>query len=146
MKPIVTTGFILFGGLCMAMSSYPETNSSQSLTNSKKVEKMEKKFQSINGLKMAYIEAGKGDSIVFLHGNPTSSYVWRNIIPYVQDLGRCIAPDLMGMGDSDKLPDSGSYTFSENQKYLEALLDSLNIKKNILFVVHDWGSALAFDW
>ncbi|MHA4806794.1 haloalkane dehalogenase [Flavitalea flava] len=120
--------------------------SDQSLTNSKNEKKMEKKFQTIHGLKMAYTEEGKGEPIVFLHGNPTSSYIWRNIIPYVQDFGRCIAPDLMGMGDSDKFPDSASNNFSENQKYLEALLESLQINKNILFVVHDWGSALAFDW
>jgi haloalkane dehalogenase len=107
---------------------------------------MEKKFKTIGGLKMAYFETGAGDPIVFLHGNPTSSYIWRNIIPYVQHLGRCIAPDMVGMGDSDKFPDSASNHFSENQKYLEALLDSLDASKNILFVIHDWGSVLAFDW
>jgi haloalkane dehalogenase len=146
MKSIVKTGLLLFGALGMVISAYPQTNSGQSINNSKREIKMEKKFKSINGLKMAYFETGEGDPIVFLHGNPTSSYVWRNIIPYVQDLGRCIAPDLVGMGDSEKFPDSRSYTFSENERYLEALLDSLNVKKNILFVVHDWGSALAFDW
>lgn len=107
---------------------------------------MEKKFQSIKGLKMAYIETGEGDPIVFLHGNPTSSHIWRNIMPYVQSQGRCIAPDLMGMGDSDKFPESSSYTYAKNLEYLEAFFEALNIKKNITFVVHDWGSALAFDW
>ena len=105
-----------------------------------------KKFQIINGLKMAYIETGQGDAIVFLHGNPTSSYIWRNIIPHVERMGRIIAPDLIGMGDSDKLPDSSGYTFFENRKYLDALLDALNVTRDIIFVVHDWGSALGFDW
>src|ERR1700753_4172200 len=75
---------------------------------------------------MAYVEAGQGDPIVFLHGNPTSSYLWRNVIPHLESLGRCIAPDLMGMGDSEKLPDSGpgSYRFAEHRRYLEALLDA----------------------
>ncbi len=132
------------GFLAMAAAAQPPAE--QALNNTKTAVKMEKKFQSINGLKMAYVETGKGDPIIFLHGNPTSSYVWRNIIPWVKDLGHCIAPDLMGMGDSDKLPDSSSYTFAENQKYLEALYAALNVKKNIIFVVYDWGSALAFDW
>ncbi|WP_259065132.1 haloalkane dehalogenase [Mucilaginibacter sp. X4EP1] len=105
-----------------------------------------KKYQTINGLQMAYIDTGKGDPIVFLHGNPTSGYIWRNIIPYAQDLGRCIAPDLMGMGDSDQFADATDYTFLNNEKYLDQLLSSLGINKNIVFVVHDWGSALAFDW
>ncbi|GGB02663.1 haloalkane dehalogenase [Puia dinghuensis] len=105
-----------------------------------------KQFQIINGLKMAYVEAGQGDPIVFLHGNPTSSYIWRNIIPYVEGMGRVIAPDLIGMGDSEKLPDSNGYTFFENRKYLDALLDALDVKRDIIFVVHDWGSALGFDW
>lgn len=130
----------------LAMTAIAQSPAGQSLNNSKTTVKMEKKFKSINGLKMAYVETGKGDPIIFLHGNPTSSYVWRNIIPYVKDLGHCIAPDLMGMGDSDKFPDSSSYTFAENQKYLEALYAALNVKKNIIFVVYDWGSALAFDW
>ena len=97
---------------------------------------------------MAYVEVGNGDPIVFLHGNPTSSYLWRNIIPYLEGLGRCIAPDLIGMGDSEKLPNSGpnSYTFIEHRRYLDGLLDLLGVKERITFVVHDWGSALGFDW
>ncbi|CUS07164.1 unnamed protein product, partial [Tuber aestivum] len=95
---------------------------------------------------MAYIETGTGDPIVFLHGNPTSSYVWRNIIPYVSQLGRCIAPDLIGMGDSEKISDPKSHTFAENSRYLDAFYEKLGLKKKITFVVHDWGSALAFDW
>jgi haloalkane dehalogenase len=97
---------------------------------------------------MAYVEVGSGDPIVFLHGNPTSSYLWRNVIPYLEGLGRCIAPDLIGMGDSAKLPNSGpgSYTFVEHRSFLDALLDLLEVRERVTFVVHDWGSALAFDW
>jgi haloalkane dehalogenase len=97
---------------------------------------------------MAYVEAGKGDPIVLLHGNPTSSYLWRNVIPHLQPLGRCIAPDLIGMGDSDKLPDSGpgSYRFVEHRRYLDALLEALGVRERATFVIHDWGSALGFDW
>jgi haloalkane dehalogenase len=97
---------------------------------------------------MAYVEAGHGDPIVLLHGNPTSSYLWRNVLPHLQPLGRCIAPDLIGMGDSGKLPDSGpgSYRFVEHRRYLDALLESLGVRERIVFAVHDWGSALGFDW
>jgi haloalkane dehalogenase len=97
---------------------------------------------------MAYYEVGQGDPIVFLHGNPTSSYLWRNIVPYVQHLGRCIAPDLIGMGDSDKLPDGGPgrYAFREQQDYLFEFLEQLNLGRAVTLVVHDWGSALGFTW
>ncbi|TCD04005.1 haloalkane dehalogenase [Pedobacter psychroterrae] len=105
-----------------------------------------KKYEVIRGLKMAFYDKGEGDPIVFLHGNPTSSYIWRNIIPYLQKSGRCIAPDLMGMGDSDKFIDTADYTFMNNEKYLEVLFARLGIKKNITFVVHDWGAPLAFYW
>ena len=108
----------------------------------------QKKRQLVLGQEMAYVEVGSGDPVVFLHGNPTSSYIWRNILPYVQELGRCIAPDLIGMGDSEKLPDSGpgSYTFVEHRRYLDALLEALGVRERVTFVVHDWGSALGFDW
>jgi haloalkane dehalogenase len=97
---------------------------------------------------MAYVEAGDGDPIVLLHGNPTSSYLWRNVLPHLQPTGRCIAPDLIGMGDSDKLPESGpgSYRFVEHRRYLDALLEALDVHQRVTFVVHDWGSALGFDW
>lgn len=97
---------------------------------------------------MVYVDEGQGDPIVFLHGNPNFSYCWRNILPYVQGLGRIIAPDLIGMGDSQKLPKSGpdSYTFVEHRRYLDALLEALGVNARVTFVVHDWGSALAFDW
>src|SRR3984957_1752402 len=102
----------------------------------------------ILGHEMAYVELGQGDPIVLLHGNPTSSYLWRNVLPHLQPLGRCIAPDLIGMGDSDKLPDSGpgSYRFVEHRRYLDALLQSLVVRERVTLVVHDWGSALGFDW
>lgn len=97
---------------------------------------------------MAYVEVGQGDPIVLLHGNPTSSYLWRNVLPYLEPLGRCIAPDLIGMGDSDKLPDSGpgSYRFVDHRRYLDALLEVLNVHERVTLVVHDWGSGLGFDW
>lgn len=97
---------------------------------------------------MAYVEAGRGDPIVLLHGNPTSSYLWRNVLPHLAPLGRCIAPDLIGMGDSDKLPNSGpgSYRFVEHRRYLDALLEALDVRERVTLVVHDWGSALGFDW
>jgi len=107
-----------------------------------------KQYQDVFGRRMAYVEAGVGDPIVLLHGNPTSSYLWRNIIPHLSSLGRCIALDLIGMGDSDKLPQSGptSYTFVEHRRYLDELLDQLGVAQHVTFVIHDWGSALGFDW
>ncbi|MFT7647025.1 MAG: haloalkane dehalogenase [Candidatus Poriferisodalaceae bacterium] len=107
-----------------------------------------KKYATVNGKQMAYHEAGEGESVVFLHGNPTSSYLWRNIIPHVSGMARCIAPDLIGQGDSDKLDDTGpdSYRFVEHREYLDGLLDQLNLGDNITLVIHDWGSALGFDW
>src|SRR5215467_10069690 len=107
-----------------------------------------KQRRRVLGREMAYVEVGKGDPIVLLHGNPTSSYLWRNVLPHLQPLGRCIAPDLIGMGDSDKLPDSGfgSYRFVEHRRYLDALLEALDVRERVTFVIHDWGSALGFDW
>jgi len=108
----------------------------------------QKQRREVLGSEMAYVEAGEGNPIVFLHGNPTSSYLWRNVMPHLQTLGRCIAPDLVGMGDSDKLPDSGpqSYRFVDHRKYLGALLDALGVRERVTLVIHDWGSALGFDW
>src|ERR1700682_5645049 len=93
----------------------------------------QKKWAELYGLTMAYVEVGQGDPIVLLHGNPTSSYLWRNIIPNLQDLGRCFAPDLIRMGDSAKIPGSGptSYTFMEHRRYLDALLDKLDIGERV---------------
>ncbi len=107
-----------------------------------------KKRVNVNGKSMAYVEAGQGDPIVLLHGNPTSSFLWRNIIPHLAELGRCVAPDLIGMGDSDKLDDSGPdrYRFVEHRDFLDGLLRALGIETEVIFVVHDWGSSLGFDW
>ncbi len=109
---------------------------------------MRKNTVDINGRDMAYVDVGDGDPIVFLHGNPTSSYLWRNVIPHLSEGYRCIAPDLIGMGDSSKLADSGpgSYRFVEHREYLDDLLDSLDLGDQVTFVVHDWGSGLGFDW
>jgi haloalkane dehalogenase len=108
----------------------------------------EKKRTRIHGLNMAYVDVGQGDPIVLLHGNPASSYLWRNVLPHLEPLGRCIAPDLIGMGDSDKLPNSGpgSYRFIEHRHYLDALLEHLAVRERVTLVVHDWGSGLGFDW
>ena len=107
-----------------------------------------KKFATVHGKQMAYIEEGSGDPIVFLHGNPMSSYLWRNVMPHLAGKGRLIAPDLIGMGDSDKLDNSGpdSYTFVEHRKYLFALLEQLGVTANVTLVIHDWGSGLGFYW
>jgi len=107
-----------------------------------------KKFATVNGRRMAYIDEGAGDAIVFQHGNPTSSYLWRNIMPHCAGLGRLIACDLIGMGDSEKLPNSGPqrYTYAEQREYLFALWDQLALGDRIILVIHDWGSALGFDW
>jgi haloalkane dehalogenase len=109
---------------------------------------MRKNTVDINGRDMAYVDVGEGDPIVFLHGNPTSSYLWRNVIPHLSGGYRCIAPDLIGMGDSSKLANSGpgSYRFVEHREYLDGLLDSLDLGDQVTFVVHDWGSGLGFDW
>ncbi|MHB1720610.1 MAG: haloalkane dehalogenase [Acidimicrobiales bacterium] len=100
------------------------------------------------GHHMAYVEEGSGDPIVLLHGNPTSSFLWRSVIPHLAPLGCCIAPDLIGMGDSEKLEGSGpgSYRFVEHRRYLDAFLDAVGITEKVTLVLHDWGSALGFDW
>jgi haloalkane dehalogenase len=97
---------------------------------------------------MAYVEMGSGTPIVFLHGNPTSSYLWRNILPPLAPLGRCLAPDLIGMGDSEKLEPSGRerYRFVEHRRYLDGFLEAVGVERDVMLVVHDWGSALGFDW
>ncbi len=113
--------------------------------------KYKKKTVSVLGKDITYIEAGDSskDPIVFLHGNPTSSYLWRDVIPELEGVGRCIAPDLLGMGDSEKLPASEGatrYTFEKHYEYLEATLAALGVEKNVTLVIHDWGSALGFHW
>jgi len=109
---------------------------------------IEKSTVEVHGKAMAYVEMGDGDPIVFLHGNPTSSYLWRNVMPHCRELGRCIAPDLIGMGDSDRLDDSGpgSYRFIEHRSFLDGFLEAVGATDRVTFVIHDWGSALGFHW
>ena len=94
---------------------------------------------------MAYVDTGAGAPVVFLHGNPTSSYLWRNVIPLVEPEGRCLAPDLVGMGDSGKAP-AGSYRFVDHARYLDAWFEALGLTRDVTLVAHDWGSALGFHW
>ena len=107
-----------------------------------------KKTAVINGVPMAYIDEGEGEAIVFQHGNPTSSYLWRNVMPHLAGTGRLIACDLVGMGDSGKLSPSGPdrYSYQEQREYLFALLEHLELGDNVVLVLHDWGSVLGFDW
>ena len=94
---------------------------------------------------IAYVDSGAGGPIVFLHGNPTSSYLWRNVIPHLESSARCLAPDLVGMGASAKAPD-GSYRFVDHSRYLDAWFDAVGLTGNVTLVMHDWGSALGFHW
>ena len=105
-----------------------------------------KRFATVKGKRMAYVEDGAGAAIVFQHGNPTSSYLWRNVMPHCAGLGRLIACDLIGLGDSDKLENSGPgrYSYAEQRDYLFALWDQLALGDDFVFVIHDWGSALGF--
>lgn len=104
-----------------------------------------RKRVKVDGTEMAYVDTGSGAPIVFLHGNPTSSYLWRNVIPHLAGMGRCLAPDLIGMGDSGKAPD-GSYRFVDHARYLDAWFEALKLHGDVTLVVHDWGSALGFHW
>ena len=94
---------------------------------------------------MVYVDTGAGDPVVFLHGNPTSSYLWRNVIPHVAGSRRCLAPDLIGMGESGK-SSGGTYRFADHARYLDGWFEALGLSRNVVLVVHDWGSALGFDW
>jgi haloalkane dehalogenase len=105
----------------------------------------------VHGLRVAYRTRGAGDPVVFLHGNPTSSYLWRSVLGHIKHVGRCLAPDLIGMGDSDKLPDRGpgqaaSYRFVEHRVFLDAFLEALDVHDRVVLVGHDWGGVLAMDW
>ncbi len=106
------------------------------------------RHKTIAGKQMAYIDEGQGDAIVFAHGNPTSSYLWRNVMPHLEGLGRLVACDMIGMGGSDKLDSAGpdSYHYAQQRDYLFALWDSLDLGDRVVLVLHDWGSALGFDW
>ena len=105
-------------------------------------------YRDVNGKRMAYVDEGEGDAIVFAHGNPTSSYLWRNVMPHLEGLGRLVAADMIGMGGSDKLHPSGPdrYNYAEQRDYLFALWDALDLGDNVTLVLHDWGSVLGFDW
>jgi haloalkane dehalogenase len=105
----------------------------------------QRKRIAVAGTEIAYVDTGDGDAIVLLHGNPTSAYLWRNIIPHLAGLGRCLAPDLVGMGQSGKAPD-GSYRFVDHARYLDAWFAALGLREQVTLVVHDWGSALGFYW
>ncbi len=110
--------------------------------------KYTKKYQEVRNKKMAYVDEGNGDTFLFLHGNPTSSYLWRNIAPHVEDLGRVVIPDLIGMGDSDKLDgvDNEGYKYHGQYGYLTGLFDQLDLGNNINLIIHDWGSAMGFQF
>ena len=110
--------------------------------------KYTKKYAEINNKKMAYIDEGNGDTFLFLHGNPTSSYLWRNIAPHVEDIGRVVIPDLIGMGDSEKLDgvDNEGYKYHGQYGYLTGLLENLDLGNDIHLIIHDWGSAMGFQF
>jgi haloalkane dehalogenase len=110
--------------------------------------KYTKKYKDIKKSKMAFIDEGSGDTFLFLHGNPTSSFLWRNIAPHVEDIGRIVIPDLIGMGDSDKLEgvDNPGYKYHGQYSYLTALMDELDLGDNIHLIIHDWGSAMGFQF
>jgi haloalkane dehalogenase len=111
-------------------------------------EELPKKFCDVHGKRMAYVELGSGSPVVFLHGNPASSYIWRNIMPEVAKGARCIAPDLIGMGDSEKLggDDPARYGFLAHRRYVEGFLEKLGVVDDVVLVGHDWGGALSMDW
>ena len=110
--------------------------------------KYKKKFTDVNGKMMAYIDEGSGDTVLFLHGNPTSSFLWRNIAPYLEDTNRVVIPDLIGMGDSEKLDGENNfdYKYHGHYKYLTGLMNDLNLGDSINLVIHDWGSAMGFQF
>jgi len=116
--------------------------------NNISTQSLPKKYVEVLGKQMAYCEMGEGKPIIFQHGNPTSSYLWRNIMPHMESQGRCIAIDLIGMGDSDKLKDFGNntYSYQVQKKYFDACLEALDITDDVTLVIHDWGSALGFNW
>ena len=137
---IKTINMLIGTALAMLLALSLQASADSSVWKVKKVQ--------VKGLNMAYHEVGEGKPIVMLHGNPTSSYHWHNIIPYVQHLGRVIAPDMIGMGYSDPLPDSGpgKYSYTTHREYLFELFNKLGIDEDVILVGHDWGSAIAFDW
>lgn len=137
-------------GLACSLIPVAQASASEDRTTAVSTEKLryKKSFKTIHGKRMAYVEVGTGDPIVFLHGNPASSFLWRNVMPHLEGRGRLIAPDLIGMGDSEKLDNSGpgTYSYATHRKYLFALLEELGVKENVTLVIHDWGSGLGFHW
>ena len=109
---------------------------------------LDKRFATVNGKQMAYHDSGSGPTLLLLHGNPTSSFLWRNIVRALNGSYRCVAPDLIGMGDSEPTGAEGpeAYRFVEHREYLDGLVDTLDLGDEITLVIHDWGSALGFDW
>ena len=109
---------------------------------------MNKKFITFQSKNIAYLDEGEGQPLLFIHGNPTSSFLWRNIIKGLKNKYRCIAPDLIGMGDSDKLdnPSQENYSLKEHIKWFDGFINNVNIDKKIILVIHDWGSAIGFDF
>jgi haloalkane dehalogenase len=104
-----------------------------------------RRYITVHGIPMAYVDVGEGDPIVFLHGNPTPSYLWRNIIPHALPFGRCLAPDYPGMGNSGAEP-NGAYRFADQQRHVDGWFEALGLNENVILILHDWGSALGFDW
>lgn len=123
----------------------PTQSKKADMTSISAADGLPRKRLNLIDTEMSYVDLGSGDPIIFLHGNPTSSYLWRNVIPHVSDLGRCLAPDLVGMGRSGKPPRSG-YRFADHAQYLDAWFDAVGITGNTILVLHDWGSALGFHW
>lgn len=109
---------------------------------------LRKKYAMVLGRRMAYVEVGKGDPIVFFHGNPTSSYLWRNVMPHIERQGRLIAPDMIGMGDSEKLSmtDPSRYSLLQRMNYLYTLLERIGVKQRVTLVMHDWGAMFGTYW
>ncbi len=110
--------------------------------------KYKKKYAEVKSKKMAYVDEGSGDTVLFLHGNPTSSFLWRNIAPHVDDISRIVIPDLIGMGDSEKLEgiDNPDYKYHGQYEYLTGLINKLDLGNSIHLVIHDWGSAMGFQF
>ncbi|HUO32202.1 MAG TPA: haloalkane dehalogenase [Bryobacteraceae bacterium] len=109
----------------------------------------ELKRREVKGVRMAYIDEGKGNAIVFQHGQPASSYVWRNVMPHLEGMGRLVACDLVGMGESDKLDPSlgpGRYSLATHRNYLFNLWDQLDLGNRIVLVLDDWGAVMGFEW
>ncbi|ALN63705.1 haloalkane dehalogenase [Lysobacter antibioticus] len=109
------------------------------------VDTLPRRRMQVLDTEISYVDIGEGAPIVFLHGNPTSSYLWRNIIPQVRHLGRCLAPDLAGMGQSGPMP-GGGYRFADHVRYLDAWFEAMDLPAGIALVLHDWGSALGFHY